>query len=65
MTRKHPTPPDLGCADEPYLFFTPMLMLAAALCCGAIVVMARDAPAGALEAQQHTCPHRNTPCPTS
>ena len=65
MTRKLPALPDAGRSDEPYLFFTPLLLLTAALSFGAIVLLASEGPAASLEAQQQKCPQHESPCPTS
>ena len=52
-------------SNDPHLFFTPMLLLAAALSFGAIVLFASGGPATSLEAQQQKYPKQESAMPKS
>jgi hypothetical protein len=66
MTRKRPTLPDPGHANDAYVFFTPMLLLAAALSLSAAVLTLRDEPAEQTAAERLKCARQERPpCPAS
>jgi len=66
MPRALPTPPDLGRADDAYVFFTPMLLLAAAVSASVAVLTLREEPAEQAATERLKCARQELPpCPTS